>query len=421
MRAIAFIQSMDLYSFVYFFWFTLLFEIPRYAVGAIIVPIHLLWRKSWTPEKDIHLSLSIVLAGYNEEKALRPCIESLAEQTVAKRPGGIEVIVIDDGSTDRMSAVAFELQREGKIDRVFKLQERGGKGAAINLGLSAASGDIIVISDIDTSYDRDAFAQMLRCFDDPTVGAVAGDLGVRNASASLITRYQAMEYALSISLGRCISEMFGTLTIVSGAFGAFRRVALDAVGQQDVEMAEDGDLTLKLRRAGWRIRFAPEAHALTEVPETIPAFISQRLRWDRSLITVWVRKYRGAIDPRNANFRLKDVLAYLDIILFEVQLGFWFIGYVVWLFYYVGEFAFVVLLAMLIGDSFLNLLALGAAAAVGIRSPLNLLIYLPLLTVYQVILLRVIRIVSVVQELILRRDFSNPYQPPRVWKQVERE
>src|SRR4029450_4604104 len=96
-----------------------------------------------------------------------------------------------------------------------------------------------------------------------------GNLGVRNASASLLTRHQAVEYALGISLGRRIADALGTPPIVSAAFGAFRRSAIDQVGRQDVEVGEDADLTMKLRRAGWRIRFAPEAVALTDGPGTL--------------------------------------------------------------------------------------------------------------------------------------------------------
>jgi cellulose synthase/poly-beta-1,6-N-acetylglucosamine synthase-like glycosyltransferase len=105
------------------------------------------------------------------------------------------------------------------------------------------------------------------------VGAVSGSLGVRNASASLITRHQAIEYAIGIALGRIVQDSLGILSIVSGAFGAFRRAALEQVGGQDVEVGEDADLTMKLRRAGWRIRFAPDAHALTDAPETVSALM----------------------------------------------------------------------------------------------------------------------------------------------------
>jgi cellulose synthase/poly-beta-1,6-N-acetylglucosamine synthase-like glycosyltransferase len=125
-----------------------------------------------------------------------------------------------------MSEVAISLQREGKIDQMLHLKQRGGKSAGVNLALSVCTGDIVVISDIDTTLDRNALAELIARFSDPTVRVVGGNLGVRNASVNLMTHFQAIEYAIGLSLGRCISDALATLPIISGAFGAFRRTAI---------------------------------------------------------------------------------------------------------------------------------------------------------------------------------------------------
>ena len=218
-----------------------------------------------------------------------------------------------------MIDVGRALQREGKIDRLLRLEHRSGKSAGVNLALSACRGDIVIIADVDTTFDRDAFAEILAYFADPTVGAVSGNLGVRNLSTSLMTRVQGIEYAIGFSLGRRIADALGILSIVSGAFGAFRRLALEQVGRQDVEVGEDADLTMKLRRAGWRIRFAPEANGLTIVPETVTSLIAQRLRWDRGLVTIWLRKFRGAFDPRQSTFRLLDMFSVVDVLISKLS------------------------------------------------------------------------------------------------------
>jgi poly-beta-1,6-N-acetyl-D-glucosamine synthase len=418
MRELAFLQSLDAMSLIVLFWYTTLLEIPRYAIGTVIVSATTLWKRARPPSKT-NLTVSVVLAGHNEAKSLRACVEAVAEQTIVAELGGIEVIVVDDGSTDRMSEVARQLRGEGKVDEVLRLEQRGGKSAAVNLGISACTGDVVVISDIDTTFDRDAFAELLGYFSDPRVGAVSGNLGVRNTSASLITRHQAIEYAIGLSLGRCIADSLGTLTVVSGAFGAFRHAAIDQVGGQDVEVVEDADLTMKLRRAGWRIRFAPEAHALTDVPETVSAFIAQRLRWDRGLITIWMRKFRGALDPRQSTFRIIDVVASIDVIGFQVLLALAFPLYLVWLYYYFGGFAGTIIGATLIGYVVLNLLSFAAAAVTGMPTPFRLVLYLPLYTILQVSLVRVIRIIAIAQELIFRSSYRDPYVPARVMSQVE--
>ena len=418
MEALSLLTSLDMKSLVLLFWFTTLLEIPRYTIGTLVVPTVMLWPRRRSP-LDPSLTLSVVLVGHNEEKPLRACVESLAEQTFASQRGRMQVVVVDDGSTDRMSEIARRLQHEGKVHQALRLEQRGGKSAGVNLALSVCSGDIIVISDIDTTLDRNAFSELLSYFSDPRVGAVSGNLGVRNGSVSLLTRFQAIEYAIGLSLGRCIADALGTLSVISGAFGAFRRAAIESVGGQDVEVGEDADLTMKLRRAGWRLRFAPEARALTDVPETVSGFIAQRLRWDRGLITVWARKFRSAVDPRQSTFRIADAMTVLDVIFFQVLLAMAFPVYLVWLGYYFGGFAAKIVGATLIVYGALDLLAFIAAAAIGISTPIGLILYLPLYTVLQVSLVRTVRLIAIAQELIFRSSYRDPYVPRKVMNQVE--
>jgi cellulose synthase/poly-beta-1,6-N-acetylglucosamine synthase-like glycosyltransferase len=319
MDAVAFLGSLDFVSLVVLFWYTMLLEVPRYAMGAVAAGIAALSERPRQPP-DSKLTVSVIVAGHNEAQSLRACVSGLAEQTLTDR-SRLQVVVVDDGSTDGMSDVAHNLRGEGLVDEVLRLRHRGGKSSAVNLGLAICTGEIIVIADIDTSLDRDALAVVLGYFaTDSRLGAVGGDLGVRNECASLVTRCQAIEYGISVSLGRRIADVLGILSMVSGAFGAFRRSAIEGVGGQDVEVGEDADLTMKLRRAGWRVQFAPEARALTLVPETVTALIAQRLRWDRGIVTIWLRKYRGVFDPRQSTFRVTDVLASLDVLVFQLLL-----------------------------------------------------------------------------------------------------
>jgi biofilm PGA synthesis N-glycosyltransferase PgaC len=420
MGVLSFLASLDPMSLVLLFWYTTLLEIPRYTIGALIVPALTLWSWRRTPF-DPDLTLSVVLVGHNEEKTLRTCVESLAEQTIISHCGPMQVVVVDDGSTDRMGEIASCLRREGKVDEVLRLEQRGGKSAGVNLALSVCRGDIVVIADIDTTFDRDALAELVVYFSDPRVGAVSGNLGVRDASASLMTRFQAIEYAIGLSLGRCVSDALGTLSVVSGAFGAFRRAAIESVGGQDVEVGEDADLTMKLRRAGWRLRFAPNANALTDAPDTVSGFIAQRLRWDRALITIWARKFRGAFDPRQSTFRVVDAVTVLDVIFFQIVLATAFPVYLVWLFYYFGGFAVTIIGATLVGYAALDLVIFVAAAALGVRTPFWLILYLPLYTILQISLIRSVRLVAIGQELMFRTSYRDPFVPRRVMRQVEAE
>src|SRR5712672_1360728 len=270
MNIIDFLGSLDAVSLLLLFWYTTVFEVPRFVIGGVVTGIAAL---SDGPRKslDTDLTVSVILVGHNEALPLRDSVSALGEQSLQER-NRLQVIVVDDGSTDGMANIAHDLQREGLVGEVIRLRHRSGKSAGVNLALGSCDGDIVVIADIDTSFDRDALAIILGHFAaNPRLGAISGDLGVRNERSTLITRCQAIEYGISISLGRRIADMLGILSIVSGAFGAFRRTAIESVGGQDIEVGEDADLTLKLRRAGWRVRFVPEARALTNVPETVSA------------------------------------------------------------------------------------------------------------------------------------------------------
>lgn len=418
MTALSFLRSLDAKSLILLFWYTTLLEIPRYVIGALVTTGMALW---WRPIRATasDLTLSVVLVGHNEQRPLRACVEALAEQTILVDGGVMQVVVVDDGSTDRMMDVARALQHEGKIDTLLRLEHRSGKSAGVNLALSACHGDIVIIADVDTTFDRDAFAEMLAYFADPSVGGVSGNIGVRNLSASLMTRVQGIEYAIGFSLGRRIADALGILSIISGAFGAFRRAAIEQVGRQDVEVGEDADLTMKLRRAGWRIRFAPEANALTIVPETVATLIAQRLRWDRGLITIWLRKFRGAFDPRQSTFGLLNMLSVVDVLIFQVVLAVAFPAYLIWLYYYFGNFATTIIGATLLGYAAVNLLAFFAAAAVGLQTPFRLVLYVPLYTVLHVTVMRAVRLFAVVQEIVFRSSYRDLYVPSHVMRQVE--
>ncbi len=407
MDVLSLLESLDFTSLLFLFWFTALIEIPRYLVGALVAPVSLLWPEERRP-LDPSLWISVVLVGHNEERSLRACVESLGEQTILSQCAGVQIVVVDDGSTDRMYEVASALRRDGKVSNVLRVAQRGGKSAGVNLALSVCRAEVVVICDIDTTLDRDALAELVRPFADPRVGAVSGNLGVRNTQASLMTRFQQVEYAIGLSLGRCIADSLGTLAVVSGAFGAFRRAAIEGVGGQDVEVGEDADLTMKLRSAGWKLRFAFKARAMTDVPESVPAFIAQRLRWDRGLITIWSRKFRWVLDPRKSTFRLSDAVTVLDIVFFQIILQAVFPIYLIWLVYYFGSFAATILAATLVGYAMLDVVTFAAATAVGVRTPLWLVVFLPLYTVLQISVVRVVRLVAIVQELIFRRLIPRP-------------
>jgi cellulose synthase/poly-beta-1,6-N-acetylglucosamine synthase-like glycosyltransferase len=276
------------------------------------------------------------------------------------------------------------------------------------MGLASCTGEIVFIIDADTSLGPGAIDAALPYFADPQVAGVCCDLKVNNESATLTTRFQAIEYAIAISMGRQVNDALDLMPNVSGAFGAFRRSALLRVGGLDMEVAEDAALTMKLRRAGYKIRFAPGAVGKTNVPDTVTGLTLQRLRWNAGLITIWCRRCIGNISPLSPNFCLTEALVILDVLWFSIVLPLVFPIYCVWLWSKIGEFAFTLLSAI-----FLGLVALDILVCILARVPLRLLPYVPLYTLMQNLVMRLVRLAAIVGELIFVYSRHDKYIPER--------
>ncbi len=283
--------------FLFFFPLVSVLEAPRYLVPSSV----LLFRKFFKLSgDDVHQQelflqsnprVSIIVAGRNESEIIAGTIDSLLELPYDNK----EIIVIDDASDDNMYEICEQYAKKGLI-RLYGNESsigRAGRPVASNIGLKMATGDFIISVDADTSYDIDTIARMIGPFYDPEIGAVAGNLKVRNEGVSVWADLQYIEYMNSISLKKRWTSLTGATTQVSGAFGAFRKKALLDFGGWDPELAEDADLTLKVIKNNWKITFSPKAIAMTAVPENLRTLIGQRLRWDKGAIRTYFHKHRN--------------------------------------------------------------------------------------------------------------------------------
>lgn len=223
---------------------------------------------SYTPR------VSIIVPAYNEEKVVARTIETLIEADYPDK----EIIIVDDGSEDSTYEVASRYARRGlKVVR----RPNGGKFAALNTGIAVSTGEIIVTVDADSLIARASIAQLVRGFENPDVAGVAGNLKVFNRN-KLITKLQALEYVVQIQIVRRAFENFGSLTVASGAFSAFRKTALEEAGWYDPDyLLEDFDLTIKLLKSHMILHGNNEAVCYTEAPETLRDVYKQRLSWFR--------------------------------------------------------------------------------------------------------------------------------------------
>jgi cellulose synthase/poly-beta-1,6-N-acetylglucosamine synthase-like glycosyltransferase len=247
---------------------------------------------------------------YNSRPWIGLAVDSALEQTVQD----LEVIVVDDGSTDGTGALVDALG----LDRVRVVwQPNAGKPAALNHGIAEASHDIIVTVDGDTLFESGTVRHIVQPFRDPHVGAVAGNTKVGNRSG-LLGRWQHIEYVMGFNLDRRLYDVLQCMPTVPGAIGAFRRRALiDIGGVSSATLAEDTDVTIAIGRAGWRVVYAESARAWTEAPGSLTALWRQRYRWSYGTMqAVW--KHKSALWRRGEHRIGRRGLPYL--VLFQVAL-----------------------------------------------------------------------------------------------------
>ncbi|HZP51798.1 bifunctional polysaccharide deacetylase/glycosyltransferase family 2 protein [Actinocrinis sp.] len=265
-------------------------------------------RKPWGP--PVHEPVSVIVPAYNEEAGIEATLLSLFN---CKYP--MEIIVVDDGSTDGTAAVVERFRGMGV--RLIR-QPNAGKPAALNTGIAHARGRILVLLDGDTVFQPDAIHHLVQPFSDPDIGAVSGNAKVGNRTG-LLGRWQHIEYVVGFNLDRRFYDLAGCMPTVPGAIGAFRREALlDVGGVSDQTLAEDTDLTMALLRAGWRVVYEEKAIAWTEAPASLGQLWRQRYRWSYGTMQAMWKHRRSMVQSGGSGRLGRRGIPYL--LLFQILL-----------------------------------------------------------------------------------------------------
>ncbi|MET7494247.1 glycosyltransferase [Streptomyces sp900116325] len=282
----------------------------RFAMMLVLARRHYRQRNrrrfSWGP--SVTAPVSVIVPAYNEKECIANTLNSLAAST---HP--IEIVVVDDGSTDGTAEIAESLGLPNV--RVIR-QPNAGKAAALNNGVRHARYDIVVMMDGDTVFEPDTVQRLVQPFGDPEVGAVAGNAKVGNRS-TVIGAWQHIEYVMGFNLDRRMYDLLRCMPTIPGAIGAFRRDAVLAVGGMSEDtLAEDTDITIALHRAGWRVVYAEHARAWTEAPASLGQLWRQRYRWSYGTIqALW--KHRKSVTDRGPSGRFGRVGMPL-VVLFQI-------------------------------------------------------------------------------------------------------
>jgi cellulose synthase/poly-beta-1,6-N-acetylglucosamine synthase-like glycosyltransferase/peptidoglycan/xylan/chitin deacetylase (PgdA/CDA1 family)/spore germination protein YaaH len=253
--------------------------------------------------------VAVLIPAYNEETVIVRTIRSVLNSDYKN----LHVIVIDDGSLDRTAEVAREAYTAeiaaGRL-QVFS-KPNGGKAAALNFALERMTEEIYVGIDADTVIAADAISKLVPHFENPLIGAMAGNAKVGNR-VNLWTRWQALEYITSQNFERRALDLFHVVTVVPGAIGAWRTAPVKAAGGYPLNtVAEDADLTMNLLEQGLRVDYEDRALAFTEAPIDVKGLMRQRFRWSfGTLQAVW--KHRAAFIRNKAMglFALPNILIF---------------------------------------------------------------------------------------------------------------
>ena len=269
------------------------------------------------------LSVSIIVPAYEEELVLDSTLEALHHLEYPD----YEVMIVDDASGDRTSEIArAHLARDPRF-RLLRKEVNEGKAMAMNDAMPLTRGEVVVIVDADARLHPDALRPIVAHFVRlPRVGAVTGNPRVVNR-LNLLTELQTLEFTSIVSILRRAQVVWGRILTVSGVISAFRRSALEDVGLFDPSMAtEDIDVSWRLQRRFYDIRYEPRALIDMTVPATWKALWRQRRRWSTGLVQVLLR-HRGVLahwrNRRHWPVFLETCLSVLWAHVFVVLLGFW--------------------------------------------------------------------------------------------------
>ncbi len=280
-----------LYDHVFFGFYSVLvttYILSRFLLAYMHRPVR--YREGFEP------SITFVVPAKNEESNIAETLQRFGE--VEYPASKVEVIAINDGSTDRTLARMREsaARLEGRVKRVEVVdwKENRGKRHGMAEGVLRAEHDIIIFIDSDSFIEPAAVRHLVKYFADTEVGAVSGHTDVYNRDANLLTQMQAIRYYIAFKIYKAAESVFGTVTCCPGCCSAYRRAYLlpyirtwlhQKFLGEECTFGDDRSLTnFMIRR--YRAVYSSEAKAYTVVPDTFRTYMRQQQRWKKS----WVRE-----------------------------------------------------------------------------------------------------------------------------------
>ena len=282
--------------FLAYFFIAFIAIVPGF-MNAFVAMALLLDKRPPVLADQAYPAVTILVAAFNEADSIASSLSGIFLQDYA---GSIQVIVINDGSSDGTAAIVERLRSEHPNLELINLQQNGGKAAALNHGLTQCKTDIVITIDADSYILKDGVRHLVgRYLSDPTnTKAVAGEILIRNSRENWITKAQEWDYFLGIATIKRIQSLFQGTLVAQGAFSLYDKKTVLELGGWPEMVGEDIVLTWKILDAGYRVGHAEDALAFTDCPNTLRKFVNQRRRWSRGLMEAFKTTPNILFKPR---------------------------------------------------------------------------------------------------------------------------
>jgi biofilm PGA synthesis N-glycosyltransferase PgaC len=241
--------------------------------------------------------VTVLIPAFNESEYIAGTIESVLSLDYPKSK--LEVMVLDDGSTDGTFEAASAFSKKGV--RVLR-KKNSGKADTMNQGIRLAKGELIASLDADSYVSPYSLRRMLIHFDSPDVAAVSSAVKIKDAR-NLVEEVQRMEYLYAL-FSRKVINYINAVQVTPGPFSVFRKDVLIKLGGFDkASLVEDQEIALRMQKNGYRINSSFDSDVYTEIPHTFSELLKQRTRWQRG--GFWnSMKYLDMVHPRYGDLGL---------------------------------------------------------------------------------------------------------------------
>lgn len=236
-------------------------------------------KKVWTPKR--YPTVAILVPCWNKGATLAPTIESLLELDYPKDK--LDIVIIDDGSTDNTHEVAMRFAHEPQV-KIFQKQNEGSKYSALNFGLAHTDSEFVGCLDADSFVEKDALLEIIKAFEaTPEAMAAAPSMKV-NSPRNVLELMQQVEYTFGIFYKKMFDNL-NAISVLPGPFSFYKRELFAKIGTfRKAHHTEDMEMAFRMQANHLKIINVHTALVRTNVPPTVGALIRQRTRWSRGFL-----------------------------------------------------------------------------------------------------------------------------------------